>query len=351
MLHTLQKDMKGDIQESVSTAFNTHLSPFKSSIVAEISQHDNLSRSAWMEQLEEIFERYLGSQRLRLTPSPSPSLPPQYSPTDVKRHEAYPGLAMYTPEMMKANAAHIEKLLISTTQDPLYPKIGGITADLEITHRLRLWWLSSPSDLLWIHIPSTDTGTTTSPLAINIVAGAREADIPVLWYVCKRVDSSGNEISKNDLLLDLLYSLIWQSIQNITIPFSSALDFSVARFENVDKIPSSVPECLPLLHDILRIKGPPLRNLVVIDGLQLLDYSDDPVVEYMIGELLHSLQGKGDSSSEPVFKTLLTTEDQTLLLLNAITPERVLDASNLAGGSGYFDFSEFEDNVKEKGYT
>jgi hypothetical protein len=72
MLHQLQANMKGDIQETIESSLNTHLSPFKSTITAEISQHDDLSRATWIGQLEEILERYLVSQRLVLTPSPGP---------------------------------------------------------------------------------------------------------------------------------------------------------------------------------------------------------------------------------------------------------------------------------------
>lgn len=342
----LQKDMKGDIQESISTAFNTHLSPFKSSIVAEISQHDNLSRSAWIEQLEEIFERYLGSQRLTLTPSPSPSLPPQYTATDSRKLEATPGLTMYTPELLKANASHLERLLISTTQDPLTVKINGTTADLEITHNLRLWWTSPSSDLLWIHSPSTDSPTTTSPLATNVVATAREADIPVLWFFCKRLDSSGNEIQHHDLFMDLIYSLIHQTVQNMATPFFSPLDFSVSRFSLLDKSPSSTVEAISIFHDLLHISeasAGPARTLVVLDGLQLLDYRGDSSLEYMINDFLDIFQRKNAALSELIVKTLVTTEEQTLLLLNTIVPERVVDASDLVGNSGFFSVADFGD--------
>ena len=346
MLHTLQKDMKGDIQESVNTVFNTHLSPLKSSIVAEISQHDNLSRSTWLEQLEEVFERYLGSQRPVLIPSSSPSLPPQYTPTDSGRREEAPGCTKYTPEMLKEKAAKVKSLLIPVLPDPIPDKIGGITADLEIVHQLRLWWTTGSSDLLWIHSLPRDIQTGTSSLAIDVVAIAQEANFPVLWYVCKRLDPSGTEIQQIDLFADLVYSLIHQMLQSIPNSFCSELDLSISRFDLLEKSPLSITEAISILDDLLQINDEASAKdivLVVLDGLQLLDYSCDSSLELHIREFLSILQGDSSKLSVPIIKSLVTTEEQTAILLDSVGPGRMVDGSRVVGSDGFFSLAEFQD--------
>ena len=330
--------MKGDIQETIESSLNTHLSPFKSTMTAEISQHDDLSRATWMGQLEEILERYLGSQRLVLTPSPGP---PRYTPTHSRDLSPTPTGTKYTPEMMEHDAAHLQRLLIPAHEIELPLTIDGLMADLEITRRLRLWLKSTESEILWIqgHAETPQTNIATlSRVAIDTVAAAREANVDVLWYICKRLDSSGNEITQTKLFIDLIISLLLQLIRSKTGALQ--LDFGVraSGFDSLDASPDSIPDALGLLRDVMDGGSKIRHRLVVLDGLDLLDYSGDSILEDHIKSFLGIL--KFPSTKAPT-KTLITTADQTTLLLDIIGQENMVDASQIDGWSGFISFVEF----------
>lgn len=288
MLHQLQAKMKGDIQETIESSLNTHLSPIKSIIIAEISQHDNLSRATWIEQLEEIFKRYLGSQMPALTSSPGS--PPRCTPTQSRDPSPSLRHTTYTAEMLKSDAAHLHSLLIPVHGINLPLKIDGVTADLEITHRLRLWLASSESELLWIQGIAANSQTSTPSLALDAVAAARAANVPVLWYICRRLDSSGNEISQTELFVDLLISLLHQLTQSTSCSFPNNFGLGASRFSLLNKSPNSILDALALLSDILCRSERSCHRIIVIDGLDLLDYSGDESLEDHVKSLLSILK-------------------------------------------------------------
>ncbi|RDW61105.1 hypothetical protein BP6252_12488 [Coleophoma cylindrospora] len=345
MIHKLPADIKVGMQETIDTALNTHLSLFKSSIVGDISQHDIANRSIWLQQLEELFERYLGSQRLRLTTSPAPSLPPQYTPTEQRSSDEQPGFTIYTPEMLKTNAARVEEHLIPKDPDFLPRRIDGITADVELTHRLQLWWTTPSSDLLWIQGADTNPCSNDPPLAVDISAVAREANIPVLSYTCRRLHpSTGNEIAPLDLFADLLYSLIWQCAQAISDTLNTSVDFGISRFKFEDNSPASITSALELFHDLIRAEDKFIRKIVVLNSLQLLEYSGDGFLETQFGKLIGIVLQGDTKAVGPCIKTVVLTEEQTLMLLNSVGAEKTLDASRMVGSSGFLAISELKEN-------
>jgi len=339
MLHQLQANMKGDIQETIESSLNTHLSPFKSAITAELSQHDDLSRATWVGQLEEILERYLGSQRAVLTPSPGP---PRYTPNHSRNPSPSPTPTKYTTNMMERNLAHLRSLLIPLHEIDIPPVIDGLTADLEITHRLRLLLASEKSGILWIQEATAGSQTNNPSLATATVAAARAANVTVLWYKCERLDLSGNEILRAKLFLDLLISLLVQLLQSMTCEHLH--DFGASSFAvfSLDASPESILTALHLLNNAIYGSSDSNHRIVVLDGLELLDYSDDKILDDNIKTLLSMLQGP--SPGTPI-KTLVTTEDQTTLLLDIIAQEKVLDSSQLSGLEGFIPFVEFEGKI------
>jgi hypothetical protein len=338
MLHQLQADMKGDIQDTIESSLNTHLSPFKSAITAEISQHDDLSRATWIGQLEEILERYLGSQRLVLTPSPGP---PRYTPTHSRNPSPTPTGTKYTLEMMKYDTARLQRLLIPAYEIELPPTIDGVKADMEITHRLRLWLASTKSEVLWIqgHTEAAQTNMSSlSSVAIDTVAAARAADVDVLWYICKRLDSSGNEITQTKLFVDLLISLLLQLIQCKTYSFPNDFGVGKSGFDSLDATPKSIPDALSLLKDAMADGNESRHRIVVIDSFDLLDYSGDEALENHIKSFVGMLEVPPPGTPT---KTLLTTEEQTTVLLDLIGQENMVDSSQFGGWGGFIPFAEF----------
>ncbi|KAN0113248.1 hypothetical protein V8E51_006199 [Hyaloscypha variabilis] len=336
MLHQLQANMKGDIQETIESSLNTHLSPFKSAITAELSQHNDLSRATWVGQLEEILERYLGSQRAVLTPSPGP---PRYTPNHSRNPSPTPTPTKYTTEMIKRDVAHLQSLLIPVHEIDIPLSTDGVTADLEITHRLRLWLASEESEILWIQGNTVDSQINTPSIAIDTVAAARAANVSVLWYKCQRLDASGNEISQTRLFLDLLVSLLHQLLQSTPCDFLNDVGALVPGFESMDASSDSIRTALDLLAEIM-VYGTtqPDHRIVVIDGLDLLGYSSDNLLEDHTKDLLDRLRAP---LGEAPTKTLITTTDQTTLLLDIIGQENVIDASQFSGLNGFIPFAEF----------
>jgi hypothetical protein len=361
MIHTLPAEMKDGMQETINSAFNTHLSPFKSSIVEEMSQNNSANQSVMLEQLEELFERYLGSQRLHpgLVPpsrgqSPTPSLPP-YTPTQRRSLDERPGTVMYTPEMLKANSICIESLLIPLESESTFRKVDGITGDVEVTHRLQLWWASTCSDILWVQGANSNAGLEAPPLAEVLVAVAREACVSVLSYTCRRLNTAGSEIPSHDLLFDLLCSLIWQYTQTMTDTIYVAADFSIERFNSVKQIhiEDAILAAMDLLHDLICVEHPNTRKMIVLEGLQLLDYGNEKLLEKQVRDLIEmflpDLVSKDVKVPRALIKTLILTDQQTPLLMDLIDFEHIVDASNMNGSDGFLAVSTFEEEQDKKG--
>jgi len=69
-----------------------------------------------------------------------------------------------------------------------------------------------------------------------------------------------------------------------------------------------------------------------------IGYSGNTLLEDHVKELLNRLGGP--LGGAPI-KTLITTEDQTTLLLDIIGQENVIDASQFSGLNGFIPFTEF----------
>ena len=135
--------MKSDMQETVDEALTLHLSCLKISLANEISKHDEASRAAWLEQLEGIFERYLGSQRVALTTAVSSSKAPVLASEDSSH-------TLYTPAMLKFGVSHLEARYTQESTDSDLSGIDEIAVDGEVRFHLQRWWAEEGSSLLWI---------------------------------------------------------------------------------------------------------------------------------------------------------------------------------------------------------
>jgi hypothetical protein len=241
--------------------------------------------------------------------------------------------------MLKRDVAHLQSLLIPVHEIDIPLSIDGVTADLEITHRLRLWLASEESEILWIQGNTADSQRNTPSIAIDTVAAARAANVSVLWYKCQRLDVSGNEISQTRLFLDLLVSLLHQLLQIIPCGFLKDIEALVPGFESLDASSDSIRTALDLLAEIM-VYGSTQSDhrIVVIDGLELLGYSSDTLLGDHTKDLLDRLRS---SLGGAPTKTLITTTDQTTLLLDIIGQENVIDASQFGGLNGFIPFAEF----------
>jgi hypothetical protein len=107
----------------------------------------------------------------------------------------------------------------------------------------------------------------------------------------------------------------------------------------MDTSSDSIRTALDLLAEIM-VYGTTQSDhrIVVIDGLDLLGYSSDVLLEGHTKDLLDRL--RAPLGGAPT-KTLITTTDQTTLLLDIIGQENVIDASQFGGLNGFIPFAEF----------
>lgn len=330
------------MKDTVNEALMSHLSRLQPSIVDDISQRNESSRDIWLQQLDEMLERYLGPQRLILIN------PVEH--TSRWAIEDSSSTIVYTADMLKFNVSHLDARFnqLSDETHIRSVNIDGISAGVEVTYHLQTWWASDESAMLWIQGSSQSRNEW---LAGDIVAMARQANIPVLAYFCERFGLNGAENSQADLLIDLIYALVYQLVASVTADFSSSLDFGPSRFALLDGTMASLSPALLLLQDLLSLK--PGRQLVVLDGLHLLDYSHNEDVERSLQHLFRILNPAVNSSGPPssIIKTLVTTDEPALMLEEEVEPRMIVDATISLGSGGLLAVSDFETLINDQNYA
>jgi hypothetical protein len=285
-------------------------------------------RAAWEAEITRILEKYLRSQRVNLTTTPSVGEPTSAASNAV------------TPDALKANAAHLESTYQARLVEGCDLPMPGITSDSEVTSRLRSWWASAGSEILWVQTPPRDIAEES--LASYIVALSRAAKFPVVAYFCQRVNAEGYPLSQFDVFIDLVYSLIYQLCSCITDDISCPIDMSGSRFSALDGTIRSIPDAFSLFRDLLSLK--PGRQLLLIDGIEMLDYSNDSCFEGYLKALFETAR---DGDNNRMIKTLITTEGHSGMVLDEIGWENTVDASLSSSADGFYPISEFEAALEE----
>lgn len=244
------------------------------------------------------------------------------------------GVCSYLPAMLKANAFHLEFQDQSRQVKRIAAKVHSLEADPETIFQLEEWWRSSHSDSLWIQeSPYTET---PSPLAIETISLAETAGLPIIGCFCERqFDPSFVELAHTELLIRLVYSLVYQLVHTFEEQFSSTLDLSKERFSRLDRDPSTIPLALELVEDLLSLKSG--RLIIVIDGIQIFDDAA-PSLQHHLSHLLRILQGSCQQDhrvDELALKTLYTTPGQALILMDRHSIKNILELLDGRGEGGY----------------
>ncbi|KAH0541794.1 hypothetical protein FGG08_003749 [Glutinoglossum americanum] len=336
MLRALPSHINKDIHEAITDAFRPHASLLRTNIASDISQQTELALAALQQHLEE---------RLQQRPSPpEPPAPkkPRAAAEELETAETAAGFAWYTPEALRSSAAHLAARRCSGAAGEAAGEVAGVDADPEVVYRLRRWWGAGASGLLWVQGPDSAGGPAS--LAGDVAAVARRCGVPGATHVCRRVGSDGEVFGHAGLFVDLLCSLVHQLVQGVAAGFSSDLDFGPARFARLDRrSPGSIPAALLLVRDLLSLQTG--RQLVVLDGMQWLDYSNDATLERQLEEFLRILKAAApdNSNPSPLIKTLITTSGQTLFLMDEVDEENRVDATRGFGSGGFFAIADFEE--------
>lgn len=184
----------------------------------------------------------------------------------------------------------------------------------EVLDSIQHWIRSPNSHALWVYgayqaaYPSKVTA-----IAAKIVTVALEWKIPVL-YGFSNSDDDGNEDCQSlsadpynspseNILIDIIYSLTRQLINQLSPKVSTSRRLSKQSFEKFDGSIETFDSALRLFKELLR--HAPTNLWIILDGIERLD---DPTVEILLVELLYSLQDViTDNTSHKVVKVLYTS--------------------------------------------
>ena len=181
-----------------------------------------------------------------------------------------------------------------------------------ITESMQDWSQAGTSQSLWIQeLFEEPYPSSTSTIAGKVVSVALALKLPVLCFFC---DLENYQEDKDDdytgpaAVIDLVYSLIRQTIDLLPAQVTTKCDLSKSRFAKLDGSLDSFDKALHILRNLLPLA--PSKMLVVVDGIEQLDDTD---VKSHINDVLEELQEnmiqtlKGKKKDKRMLKILYTT--------------------------------------------
>ena len=186
--------------------------------------------------------------------------------------------------------------------------------EMEVLESIQNWVRSPNSQALWVQgayqvaYPSQVTA-----IAARVVTVALEWKMPVIYGFSNENDDGNedcqslsadpyNESSEN-ILVDLIYSLTRQLINQLVPKISTSRRLNKQYFEKFDGSINTFQAALRLFKELIR--HAPKDLWIVLDGIERLD---DSTVETLLLELLDFLQDViTDTGSRNIVKVLYTT--------------------------------------------
>ena len=176
------------------------------------------------------------------------------------------------------------------------------------------WSQANTSQSLWYQGPFEEVyPSSTSDIAGKLVSIALVLKVPVLCFFC---DLSSYEERSEDqdssppalAIIDLIYSLIRQTIDIFPAQVTTAYDLSKFRFAKFDGSLKSFDKALHMLERLLTLA--PKTIMICIDGIEQLDGREvqsqvNAVLEVLQEYMVQTLVGK--KNDKRMFKILYTT--------------------------------------------
>jgi hypothetical protein len=209
-------------------------------------------------------------------------------------------------------------------------KVEDIKMSRRVISRLNEWWLSE-SSLLWIQ--ESTFGQTNRPSQVSAAVStlAIEFRIPVAVYFCRSLGPISEYISHKQRLLVLV-----QGLSGTLRSYCPSSREPVSTKECIHHTQSPPTKDLSwntietnisdLQHQISCIHA---NLIIIIDGMNVIDYSGEMEVEDGLKKLLKILYHPRRYSFGVRLKTLLTTPGQTLFLLDRIVFEDRISAMDM----------------------
>ena len=186
--------------------------------------------------------------------------------------------------------------------------------DLEILDSIQDWIRSLNSQALWIQGAYQETyPSKVTAIAARIVTVALEWKMPVIYGFtnddddgngdCQSLSTNPYNSPSENILIDLVYSLARQLINQLSPKISTSRRLSKQYFEKFDGSIKTFQSALWLFKEL--IQHAPANLWIVLDGVERLD---DSTVETLLLDLLEFLQDViTDTSSRKVVKVLYTS--------------------------------------------
>jgi hypothetical protein len=238
------------------------------------------------------------------------------------------GSALTNPEVASALLL-VEPYIQPTMTDDFAADASRMKVDGLLIRKLGIWLSSdqssSSSSRLWLFGPRATT------LSAIVFDAARKRHRAAVAYPCRHVDRAGNEMTEEKILVGLVYSFIYQLLQQLPKKSESNLDVWVSGkdLEGLDGSFDSVGQAIGLIESLLKNVQ---KCVCIVDGFQYLGHTQDEMVREHLESLLEMFQGKGDANG----RLLLTSSGPTQFLANL--DENLLDRLDV---SKYVDSGRF----------
>lgn len=134
----------------------------------------------------------------------------------------------------------------------------------------------------------------------------------------------------------MLYSLIRQLCTSIAGDLITSLDLIASRLSTLDRSLEPTSLALKLFGDLLSLAFGPI--LIVVDELEILDFSGDAILEGNLERIFEILRNEKGSA---ITKSLFTTLENSVLMMDVVGWERTVDASLGSGSDGFMTLDDF----------
>ncbi|OJK03639.1 hypothetical protein ASPACDRAFT_22873 [Aspergillus aculeatus ATCC 16872] len=194
----------------------------------------------------------------------------------------------YTRAELQLASSHLENFFDADDQTPELDPDVEVIAEENVMTSLQQWATDAYSQVLAVG----GSPTTAFPSPVLLISTcyaslARKARLPVISHFCTRSTNGTDELTYEQQLIALAYSLIRQLIEFLppVIISHSGCNLSAERFKPLNGTLTSWKEVLSLI-DILLYHAPPLM-VCVIHGLDAIqDASTDQYIRSLVRILL-----------------------------------------------------------------
>ena len=238
----------------------------------------------------------------------------------------------YTRMELQLASRHLEDFFDSDDQTPDLDPDVPVIAEENVMVSLNQWATDAHSQVLAVGGPPSTVYPSPVLLVSTCYASfARKARLPVISHFCNRSTDGETELTFEQHLIALAYSLIRQLIEYLppVVESHAGCNLSAERFKPLNGTLTSWKEVLSLI-DILLHFAPPLL-VCVIHGLDIIqDASTDEQIRSLVRILLmHThhqtvLMPNGGQSQSVLLKILFTVAGRPSSLVETLSENQLI---------------------------